>query len=223
MTQTRLTAVPSETKRNLMSSRFFGLGFLSRLFFSFDPLQMNASRLRALVSLLPPANSATNRRRVGKSFRHFIPPLLLSSRPDLFFAAVHASKRSIDVITSLHEIGSSIAVIWREQRFVNGYQSAGRWGAFDGFRDDRVLELKFLSSRRNFLAPLFAAFHRILDSPRSGYSALQLGQSTAAVWVSLPRRYEYSVLPGPILKIAWRRSSSLAIFLLPIESTTSPT
>ena len=194
-----------------------------RLFFSFDPFQVNASRLRALLALLAPANSATNGRRIGESFSHLIPPLLLSSRPDLFFAAVNASKRSIDVVTSFDEVGSSIAVIWREQRFVNGYQPGGRWGAFDGFRHDGVLELKLLSSRRNFLAPLFAAFHRLLDSPRSGYSALQLGQSTAAVWVSLPRRYEYSVLPGPILKIAWRRSFSLAIFLLPIESTTSPT
>jgi hypothetical protein len=223
MTQTRLTAVPSETKRNLMSSRFFGLGFLSRLFFSFDPLQMNASRLRAVVSLLPPANSATNRRRVGKSFRHFIPPLLLSSRPDLFFAAVHASKRSIDVVTSSDEVRDSIAVISREQRFVNGYQPTGDRGAFEGFRDDRMLQLELLSSRRNFLAPLVPAFHRYFRLWSSAQSALQAAQSTAAVWVSLPRRYEYSVLPGPILKIAWRRSSSLVIFLLPIESTTSPT
>ena len=151
---------------------------------------MNPSRFRALFSFFPSANSATNRRRVGKSFRDFIPPLLLSSRPHLFFAAVHASKQSIDVITSLHEIGSSIAVIWRKQRCVNGYQPTGRWGTFDGFRDDRVLELKLLSSRRNLLAPLFAAFHRLLDYPRSGYSALQLGQSTATLWVSPPRRYE---------------------------------
>ena len=183
---------------------------------------MHASRPRALFLLLMPANSATNRRRVDESFSHFIPPLLLSSRPDLFFAAIDASKRSINVVTSSNKLGGSIAVIRREQRFVNGYQPRGHRGAFEGFRHDRVLEFKLLSSRRNFLAPLLAAFHRILDSPRSGYSALQLGQSTAAVWVSLPRRYEYSVLPGPILKIAWRRSSSLVIFLLPIESTTSP-
>ena len=142
---------------------------------------MNASRLRALVALLAPANSATNGRRVGESFSHFIPPLLLSSRPDLFFAAVNASKRSIDVVTSSDEVGRSIAVIWREQRFVNRYQPAGRRGAFEGVRDDRVFELKLLSSSRNFLAPLFAAFHRYFRLRSSAHSALQLGQSADTV------------------------------------------
>jgi len=141
-----------------------------------------------LVALLAPANSATNRRRVGESFSHFIPPLLLSSRPDLFFAAINASKRSINVVTSSDKLGGSIAVIRREQRFVNGYQPRGQRGAFEGFRHDRALQLKLLSSRRNFLAPLFAAFHRYFRLRSSAHSALQLGQSTAAAWVSLPRR-----------------------------------
>ena len=150
---------------------------------------MNPSRFRALFSFFPSANSATNRRRVGKSFRHFIPPLLLSSRPHLFFAAVHASKQSIDVITSLHEIGSSIAVIWREQFRVDRDQIV--WRRFNhpcaiaqsACRPSSALP-------ENLLAPLFAVFHWNVQSGGSDHSALQAGQSTATLWVSPPRRYE---------------------------------
>lgn len=121
---------------------------------------MHASRPRALFLLLAPANSAANRRRVDESFRHFIPPLLLRSRPHLFFTAVNTAKPSVNVVSPRNEIRNAIAVIRGEQFRV--YRDQIVW-----YRVKHphliVPSVRLPSSAlpENLFAPLFAAFHSI--------------------------------------------------------------
>ena len=150
---------------------------------------MHASRPRALFLLLMPANSATNRGRVDESFRHFIPPLLLRSRPYLLFTAVNTAKPSVNVVAPRNEIRSAIAVIRGEQFRVHRDQSCGigsstRISSCPVF-DCRALRFRRISCRRCF--PLFIG---LFNQRSSAHSALQLKQSTATLWVSPPRRYE---------------------------------
>jgi hypothetical protein len=118
---------------------------------------MHASRPRALFLLLMPANSATNRGRVDESFRHFIPPLLLRSRPHLFFTAVDTAKSSVNVVSPRNEIRNAVAVIRGEQFRVHRDQSCGigsstRISSCPVF-DCRALRFRRISWRR--CLPLF--------------------------------------------------------------------
>ena len=124
---------------------------------------MHASRPRALFLLLTPANSAANRRRVDESFRHFIPPLLLRSRPHLFFTAVNTAKPSVNVVSPRNEIRNAIAVIRGEQFRVHRDQIV--WY--------RVIHPQLIAPNirlpssafpENLLAPLFPAFHWTFQS-----------------------------------------------------------
>ncbi len=47
--------------------------------------------------ILFPAGATLNRKRVDISFGNFIPPLLLPSGPNLFFAAITAHHQPVDI------------------------------------------------------------------------------------------------------------------------------
>lgn len=73
----------------------------------------------APLSLLAPARPASDSAGIHKTFGHLVPPFLLASRPDLLFTAIDAAKRHIDVKSTGDEIGNAVAVVRRQQRFVD--------------------------------------------------------------------------------------------------------
>ena len=185
---------------------------------------MNSSCFISPRLFFATARPATYGAGVNETFGDLIPPLLLASRPYFFLAAIGTAKRNIDVVAPCDESGSAVAIVRREQFLVDGNHSVWRIPQLHRLGNRAALERAFFSLCADFHAPLFAAFHeKSLDDAPGRHSTLQFAQSTATVLVSPLRRYEYWVLPGPILKIAWRRSSSLVIFLPPIARNTSPT
>ena len=118
---------------------------------------MHAPRRITLLPLLAPARSASNRRRVNKPLRYFIPPLLLRPGPHFVFAAVNTTERPIDVIAAMDEIRRAVTVIRRQQSLVHRRPEHGPKAHFPLL----VAGLNFgiLSVDLDLGALLLAAFH----------------------------------------------------------------
>src|ERR1051325_9491821 len=126
---------------------------------------MNAPGLVAPRAFFAPAGAAANGGRIDEAFSDFIPPLLLSSRPDFFLATVDTAKWNFGVITSPDEIGFAVAIIGREQLLVHGNHAVGsiprfrNAGRLVGFGRNLFLPCD------NLAPPLLAAFHGSNQTP----------------------------------------------------------
>lgn len=135
---------------------------------------MKAPRLRALLSFFTPTEPAANRRGVHKSFCDFIPPLLLRPGPYFVFATIDTTKRPIYVVSSSNEIRSAVTIVGCKQLFVHGNESIRRMPQFMRLRHRLYFLAALCSCSLDFVAPLFAAFHResTVTSSRSHNSTI---------------------------------------------------
>src|SRR5581483_5448926 len=119
---------------------------------------MNAPGLVPPRTLFAPAGAAANGGRVDEAFSDFVPPLLPGGGPDFFPAAFDAAKRPVDVVAAPHEIRRAVAVVGREQFFVDGNHPS------EGLRSRRArrrggVRRDLFAPRENLTALLLAALH----------------------------------------------------------------
>ena len=78
------------------------------------PFQMHPPGLCLTVAFSTSARTTKLGVRINESFRGFIPPFLLSRRPHFLASATFASEITVDVVTSLNEIGCAVAIVRSE-------------------------------------------------------------------------------------------------------------
>ena len=81
--------------------------------------EMNSASFGPSIAFSTPAGATMISARVHIAFGNFVPPFLLTCRPDFLAAASLALEILVDVISTFHKIWDAVAVVWSQIFSIN--------------------------------------------------------------------------------------------------------